>query len=62
MPVIAAVESRRELAGRSHVSIAAEIVADLVGVFLVHARESKSGEALCRLQVNTAGAYRLSGL
>src|SRR5712692_10393328 len=51
MPVIAAVERRRELARRRDVLIGVQTVRDLVWIFLVHARQREVGESLGGMRV-----------
>ena len=46
VPVVAAVEGRRQLARRARVGVAAQHVRDLVRVLLVHAGEREAREAL----------------
>ena len=48
MPVVAAVEGRRQLARRPHVGVARQHVRDLVRVFLVYAGERQKDESRYR--------------
>ena len=64
MPVVAAVECRRQLPRRSDVSIIVEGMADVVGKLLMHARESQVSEALPSMSVKGAAcriAFRRCG-
>jgi len=45
MPVITAVESGRELAGRRNIGIAAQGVSDFIGIFLMNAGEGQLSKA-----------------
>src|SRR5439155_18402898 len=51
MPVVAAAKRRRQLPRWRNVGVAVQEVADLVRIFLVHARERQLREALRRFRV-----------
>src|SRR4051812_2270008 len=61
MPVVAAVERRRQLSRRRDVFVAVEVVRDLVRILLVHAGEGQIREAFGRLFVELSGEVRDSG-
>src|SRR5207253_6759646 len=58
VPVIAAVEGRRQLPRRRHVRIRREVVRDLVRILLVHAGQGEVREALRRFRVEIGGVQR----
>src|SRR5437870_10483392 len=58
MPVVAAAESRRQFPRRRNVSVAVQHVADLVRIFLVHARQRELCESFRRFRVESAGGCR----
>ena len=58
VPVVAAVERRRQLARRRDVGIAVEVVRDLVRILLVHAGEGEVRETLGGFRVEVGGVER----
>src|SRR5207237_8413527 len=48
MPVVTSIKRRREFPRRSHIGVAVEHVADLIRVFLSHARQRQLGEPFRR--------------
>ncbi len=58
VPVVAAVEGRRQLARRPDVVVAGQHVGDLVGVLAVDALQRQTAEALGELGVEVLGHCR----